>query len=72
MNTLPIPDLIRYSQGDRERRESEMQKSFKARHKIWKRGGRGWWSEEDESRVVWPPGGPIEKLKKKEFKMISQ
>ena len=57
---------------DRQRHESEMQKSFKARHKIWKRGGRGWWSEEDESRVVWPPGGPIERPKKKEIKMISQ
>ena len=30
-----------------------------ARREIWDRGGRGWWSPGDESRVVWPPGGPI-------------
>ena len=33
--------------------------SWTARRKIWERGGRGWWSPGDESRVVWPPGGPI-------------
>lgn len=35
-----------------------MEDSFKARHKIWCRGGRGWWSPGDESRITWPPSSP--------------
>ena len=34
----------------------DMVDSWKARREIWDRGGRGWWSPGDESRVVWPPG----------------
>ncbi|MCJ1434095.1 hypothetical protein MMC27_003461 [Xylographa pallens] len=30
-----------------------MIRSFGERSKIWRRGGRGWWSEGDESKVVW-------------------
>ena len=39
--------------------------SFDARLKIWRRGGRGWWSAGDESRIVWPPGGPNEDLQER-------
>ena len=45
--------------SQRSRRSLDMYSSFNARRKIWDRGGRGWWSPGDESRVVWPPGGPI-------------
>ena len=34
----------------------DMVDSWKARREIWNRGGRGWWSPGDESRVVWLPG----------------
>ena len=40
------------------RRENEMRGTFKARHEIWLRGGRGGWSTGDESRFVWPPPAP--------------
>ena len=38
------------------RRMADNLNSWKARSAIWERGGRGWWSFGDESRVVWPPG----------------
>ena len=47
------------------RRIDELHDSCKARREIWDRGGRGWWSPEDESRIVWPPGGPIEVSKER-------
>lgn len=40
---------------DHHRRQDKMRDSFEARHKIWRRGGRGWWSPGDESRIIWPP-----------------
>lgn len=43
-------------EDDRSRRE--MRESFEARQKIWSRGGRGWWSPSDYSRIVWPAPGP--------------
>ena len=30
-----------------------VEKSYKRRTEIWQQGGQGWWSAEDESRVVW-------------------
>lgn len=33
---------------------TEMQKSFDERSRIWQSGGRGYWSEGDESRILWP------------------
>lgn len=41
--------------SERARRTVEIINSFDARREIWDRGGRGWWSSGDESRVVWPP-----------------
>ncbi|KAI0383085.1 hypothetical protein F5Y04DRAFT_287634 [Hypomontagnella monticulosa] len=32
----------------------EMHESFEERSKIWQRGGSGYWSKNDESRIVWP------------------
>ena len=32
-----------------------MERSFVERTNIWIRGGRGWWAEGDESRIVWLP-----------------
>ena len=34
--------------------EREMEKSQERRSEIWLRGGRGWWSKHDESKVVYP------------------
>lgn len=31
----------------------ELSKSWDKRSKIWNQGGRGWWKEGDESRIVW-------------------
>ncbi|MCJ1382882.1 hypothetical protein MMC17_005995 [Xylographa soralifera] len=35
-----------------------MNKSFEERSKIWQRGGTGWWSEGDESKIVWKKQEP--------------
>lgn len=32
----------------------EMRESFEERSKIWQKGGSGYWSKNDESRIVWP------------------
>lgn len=37
--------------------EREMQESFMARSKVWRRGGTGWWSPGDESKIQW--GQPL-------------
>ena len=34
-------------------RTDQMRKSWHERSKIWLRGGRGWWSENDQSKLVW-------------------
>lgn len=39
------------------RHHNEMRESWRARSQIWGHGGRGWWSEGDQSRLVWPNGG---------------
>lgn len=31
----------------------DMIRSQELRAEVWKRGGRGWWSEDDESKVVY-------------------
>ena len=31
----------------------DMMKSWKERSNIWLRGGRGWWSNEDENKLIW-------------------
>ena len=41
----------------RERVSRELREaSHKRREEIYRAGGRGWWSFEDESRIVWPDG----------------
>ncbi len=52
-----LPLLI-VSDEEQRRREHEMRESLEARHKIWRRGGRGWWSVGDESRLIWLPLPP--------------
>ena len=37
----------------KDQRFAEMRASWDARSKIWLMGGRGWWSPEDPSKVVW-------------------
>ena len=37
-------------------RKAEMQMSWRRRSEIHLRGGEGWWSAGDESRIVWPGG----------------
>ncbi|KAI1212719.1 uncharacterized protein F4807DRAFT_347655 [Annulohypoxylon truncatum] len=32
----------------------EMRESFEERSRIWQKGGSGYWSKNDESRIVWP------------------
>jgi hypothetical protein len=35
-------------------RYKEITDSYDRRSQIWQEGGRGWWSKEDESKIVWP------------------
>ena len=56
-HSIPYEEPVEPSQ--RLFRIADMENSYNARREIWDRGGRGWWSPGDESRVVWPPGGPI-------------
>ncbi|KAK4120111.1 hypothetical protein N657DRAFT_649458 [Parathielavia appendiculata] len=44
----PSPDAIR------EREYHDMLDTFAQRSKIWRKGGRGYWSTDDTSRIVWP------------------
>ena len=39
---------------DIQRREEV--RSFEIREDLYRRGGRGWWSEGDESKIAWPHG----------------
>jgi len=41
-----------------EEEVDEMRESFRERSKIWQKGGRGYWSWDDTSRIVWPVGVP--------------
>ncbi|KJR81949.1 uncharacterized protein SPSK_10526 [Sporothrix schenckii 1099-18] len=36
--------------------QAAMRESFEARSKIWEKGGSGYWSKGDESRIVWNTG----------------
>ena len=45
---------------DLGQQQEEMRESFRVRHEICNRGGRGWWTPGDESRVQWP-GGKVPK-----------
>jgi hypothetical protein len=38
---------------DQMKREAERSKSLGRRHQIYVKGGRGWWSFEDEAKIVW-------------------
>ena len=37
-----------------DQRYDKLRKSLHDRSLVWRRGGRGWWSEGDESKVLWP------------------
>lgn len=50
-----------FSIDEHRLRHDEMMDSFEARHKLWCRGGRGWWSARDESRIKWLPPAPPER-----------
>ena len=52
-----LPPLI-VGNEEQLRRDYEMRESIEARHEIWQRGGRGWWSAGDESRLIWLPPPP--------------
>ena len=34
-------------------RHKEMHDSWRKRSKVWQNGGRGWWSEDDQSKLIW-------------------
>jgi len=55
------PDAVP-STADEIRRDEQRQASLDRRGKIYRMGGRGWWSFEDESKIVWPIGkSPLER-----------
>ncbi|EFX06624.1 hypothetical protein CMQ_6945 [Grosmannia clavigera kw1407] len=41
---------------DTENEHDVMEKSFDARSEIYQKGGRGYWSNDDEHRISWPEG----------------
>lgn len=45
----------RYTSEEYNRRFDTMRESWAKRSEIWLRGGRGYWAEGDESRIIWPP-----------------
>ncbi len=64
----PLPEREDDSKKEAEEQE-EMCKSWKRRSFIHLAGGRGWWSWEDESKVLWPKGAPSpldDEVKRKE------
>lgn len=53
---FPLDKMMRLFQEASQRRvqfEEAMYESWSARSKIWKKGGRGWWVEGDESKIRW-------------------
>ncbi|KAK2804589.1 hypothetical protein FQN51_001790 [Onygenales sp. PD_10] len=53
-NDVPDDPIIpKYSQA-------EIQYSYDRRAEIWLKGGSGWWSKDDESKIVWPTGNPAD------------
>ena len=36
----------------------DMLESFDERSKVWQKGGKGYWSRDDTSRIIWPRGAP--------------
>ena len=48
-----IPPKFEYDYEGHELRYKEMKRSWDQRSKIWQSGGRGWWSEGDESKIIW-------------------
>lgn len=48
--TAPTDPLEAY----RELENNQLQALGTRRSEIWKQGGSGWWSQDDESKVVWP------------------
>ncbi|RSL54353.1 hypothetical protein CEP54_009965 [Fusarium duplospermum] len=48
--TAPANPLEAYSMLE----YSQLRESRARRSEIWQQGGTGWWSEDDESKVVWP------------------
>lgn len=48
-------DYPRYDSGPTEQRRLEVEDSWKRRSEIYQLGGEGWWSKDDESKIVWPP-----------------
>jgi len=57
-------------------RRDQREASLDRRGEIYWRGGRGWWSFEDESRIIWPDGKGIAgrplKGRQKEVKSLSE
>lgn len=47
-----------YDREQYDRQYKEMEVSFKVRHDICRRGGKGYWALDDESKVQWPNGSP--------------
>ncbi|KAK3902172.1 hypothetical protein C8A05DRAFT_15727 [Staphylotrichum tortipilum] len=43
-----------YRRDYTEREYADMLESFRERSKIWQKGGKGFWSRGDTSRIVWP------------------
>ncbi len=43
---------------DTDAGQEDMMESFRERSEIWQKGGRGYWSRDDASRIIWPRGVP--------------
>lgn len=52
---IPMTDCEDSKESKEQR--AQMRMSWHARSRIWSSGGRGWWSEDDQSKLVWPYRG---------------
>ncbi len=43
-----------YRRGYTKAEHEDMMESFDERSKVWQKGGKGYWSTNDNSRVIWP------------------
>ena len=48
------PSTPTFDTDGRKLRFEQMEKSWDDRSKVWMSGGRGWWSEDDQSKLLWP------------------
>ena len=50
---MEITSPLRWLPRELTSTAEQQSKSWKERSRIWDQGGRGWWAEGDESKIIW-------------------